>query len=85
MDRWIEASSAVMRALLQSVVVKRKLNQKTKLLIYRSNFVPTLTYGHEIWVVTETTRLRIQIVKMGSFRGWLNSAFKILRPSGGNS
>ncbi|TWW77650.1 hypothetical protein D4764_12G0010400 [Takifugu flavidus] len=47
--RRIGAASAVMRTLHQSVVVKRDLSQKAKLSIYRSIFVPTLTYGHELW------------------------------------
>ncbi|XP_070404401.1 uncharacterized protein [Nothobranchius furzeri] len=59
-DRWIGAASAVMRALYQSVMVKRELSQKAKHSIYRSIYIPTLTYGHELWVVTERTRLRIQ-------------------------
>ncbi|KAF7225184.1 tyrosine aminotransferase, partial [Nothobranchius furzeri] len=63
-DRWIGAASAVMRALYRSVVVKRELSQKAKLSIYRSIYVPTLTYGHELWVVTERTRSRIQAAKM---------------------
>jgi len=46
MDRRTGASSAVLRALLWSVVVKRELSQKEKLLIYWSSFVPTHTYGH---------------------------------------
>ncbi|TWW77636.1 R2 Retrovirus-related Pol polyprotein from type I retrotransposable element [Takifugu flavidus] len=48
-DRRIGAASAVMRTLHQSVVVKRELSRKAKLLIYRPIFVPTLTYGHELW------------------------------------
>ena len=44
MDRRIGAASAVMRALYQSVVVKKELSQKAKLSIYRSIYVPTLTY-----------------------------------------
>ncbi|TWW67188.1 hypothetical protein D4764_02G0002290 [Takifugu flavidus] len=48
-DRRIGAASAVMRTLHRSVVVKRELSQKAKLSIYRSIFVPTLTYGHELW------------------------------------
>ena len=60
MDRWIGALSAVMRALLWFVVVKRELSQKAKPPIYFSIFVPTFTYGHEIWVVTKRTRLRIK-------------------------
>jgi len=34
MDRWIRALSAVMTALLWSIVVKRELNRKEKLSIY---------------------------------------------------
>ncbi|TWW59969.1 hypothetical protein D4764_05G0000590 [Takifugu flavidus] len=37
----------------RSVVVKRELSRKAKLSIYRSIFVPTLTYGHELWVMTK--------------------------------
>jgi len=33
-----------------------------------SIFVPTLTYGHKIWVVTERMRSRIQAVQMGFLR-----------------
>jgi len=51
MDRQIGAASAVMRTLYRSVVVKRELSQKAKLSIYRSIYVPTLTYGHKLWVV----------------------------------
>jgi len=48
MDRRIGAASAVMRALYRSLVVKRELSRKAKLSIYRSIYVPTLTYGHEL-------------------------------------
>jgi len=64
MDRQIGAASAVMRALYRSVVVKRKMSWKTKLSIYRSIYIPTLTYGHELWVVTRRMRLRIQAAEM---------------------
>uniref|UniRef100_A0A8C6LRX0 Reverse transcriptase domain-containing protein n=1 Tax=Nothobranchius furzeri TaxID=105023 RepID=A0A8C6LRX0_NOTFU len=67
-DRRIGAASAVMRALYRSVVVKRELSQKAKLSIYRSIYVPTLTYGHELWVVTERTRSRIQAAEMSFLR-----------------
>ena len=39
MDRQIGALSAVMRALLQSVVVKKELSQKAKLSIYFFRFI----------------------------------------------
>ncbi|TWW73493.1 hypothetical protein D4764_15G0008870 [Takifugu flavidus] len=67
-DRRIGAASAVMRTLHWSVVVKRELSQKAKLSIYRSIFIPTLTYGHELWVMTERTRSRVQAAKMSFLR-----------------
>ena len=62
-DRRIGAASAVLRALHRPVILKKELS-----LIYWSIYVPTLTYGHELWVVTERTRLRIQAAKMGFLR-----------------
>ena len=59
---------AVVRTLHRAVVVKRELSQKARLSVYRSIFVPTLTYGHELWVVTERTRSRIQAAEMGFLR-----------------
>uniref|UniRef100_A0A8C6M1L2 Reverse transcriptase domain-containing protein n=1 Tax=Nothobranchius furzeri TaxID=105023 RepID=A0A8C6M1L2_NOTFU len=51
-----------------SAVVKRELSQKAKLSFYRSIYVPTLTYGYELWVVTERTRSRIQAAEMSFLR-----------------
>lgn len=31
-------------------------------------YVPTFTYGHELWVVIERTRLRIEAAKMSYLR-----------------
>lgn len=45
------------------MVAKRELSQKAKISIYWSIYVPTLTYGHGMWVVTEITRLQIQATK----------------------
>ncbi|TWW73387.1 hypothetical protein D4764_15G0007810 [Takifugu flavidus] len=67
-DRRIGAASAVMRTLHRSVVVKRELSRKAKLSIYRSIFVPTLTYGHELWVMTERTRSQVQAAEMSFLR-----------------
>ena len=53
-----------MQTLKLSVVVKRELSQKAKLSIYRSIYVPTLTYGHELWVVAERIRSEIQAAEM---------------------
>ena len=67
-DRRIGAASAVLRALHRPIIVKKELNQKAKLSIYRSIYVPTLTYGRELWVVTKRTRSRIQEAEIGFLR-----------------
>ncbi|KAK3563836.1 hypothetical protein QTP86_002735 [Hemibagrus guttatus] len=67
-DRWIGAVAAVMRPMYRSVVVKKELSRKAKLSIYQSIYVPTLTYGHELWVMTERIRSRIQAAEMSFLR-----------------
>ena len=49
-------------------VTKRELSQKAKLSIYRSIFIPTLTYGHEVWVMSERTRSRKQAAEISFLR-----------------
>ncbi|KAK0153213.1 putative uncharacterized transposon-derived protein F52C9.6 [Merluccius polli] len=58
----------IMRTLHGSVVVKRELSRKAKLSIYQSIYVPALTYGHELWVMTERTRSRVQAAEMSFLR-----------------
>lgn len=36
--------------------VKQELSPNAKLSIYQVIYVPTLTYGHELWVMTNRTR-----------------------------
>ncbi|KAK3545823.1 hypothetical protein QTP70_015266, partial [Hemibagrus guttatus] len=67
-DRRIGAAAAVMRSMYRSVVVKKELSWKAKLLIYQSIYVPTLTYGHELWVMTERVRSQIQVAEMSFLR-----------------
>ncbi|KAI3373259.1 hypothetical protein L3Q82_006385 [Scortum barcoo] len=68
-DRQIGVVSAVMRSVYRTIVVKKELSRKAKLSIYRSIYAPTLTYGHELWVVmTERTRSRIQAAEMSFLR-----------------
>ena len=57
------------RTLRWSIVVKRELSRKLKLLFYRSIFVPTVTCGHEFWIVGQRMRLRVQAAKMSFLRG----------------
>ncbi|KAK3514648.1 hypothetical protein QTP70_021558 [Hemibagrus guttatus] len=63
-DRQIGAAAAVMRSMYRSVVVKKELSRKAKLSIYQSIYVPTLTYSHELWVMTERVRSHIQAAEM---------------------
>ena len=67
-DARIGQASAVLRELQRSVVLKRELSQTAKLAVFKSIFVPILTYGHELWVMTERVRSRIQAAEMGFLR-----------------
>ena len=44
--------------------VKKELSQRATLSICWSIYPSTLTYGHELWVVTKRMRLRIQAAEM---------------------
>ncbi|KAI3359480.1 hypothetical protein L3Q82_013884 [Scortum barcoo] len=59
-----------MRSVYRTIVVKKELSRKAKLSIYRSIYVaPTLTYGHELWVMTEKDKImRIQAAEMSFLR-----------------
>ena len=71
-------ASAAKQALHYSVVMKRELSKKAKLLIFKTVFVPILTYGHESWVMTERVRalfgcLETRIVKKGKALNFQNT------------
>uniref|UniRef100_A0AAY5K902 Reverse transcriptase domain-containing protein n=1 Tax=Esox lucius TaxID=8010 RepID=A0AAY5K902_ESOLU len=70
--RSIRAAGAVLHSLNHTVVTKRELSRKAKLPIYRSIFLPTLTYGHG-WVMTQRTRLLEWVFS----EGWLASPLGI--------
>ncbi|KAK3561994.1 hypothetical protein QTP86_023347, partial [Hemibagrus guttatus] len=48
--------------------LQNELSRKAKLSIYQSIYVPTLTYGHELWVMTKRVRSRIQAAEMSFLR-----------------
>ena len=52
----IGKASEVMRQLHRSVVLKWELCTRAKLFIFRSVYVPNLTYGHECWIMNEKVR-----------------------------
>ncbi|KAI3375367.1 hypothetical protein L3Q82_021856, partial [Scortum barcoo] len=51
------ASSAVMRSVYRTVVVKKELSRKAKALDLPVNLRSHLTYGHELWVMTEKDKI----------------------------
>ena len=46
------------------VVMKRESSKKAKLSIFKTAFVPILTYGHESWVKTERVQSQVQASAM---------------------
>jgi len=52
-DGWIAKANAVLHDLYCSVVTKPEVSSTTKLLVFKSVFVPILTCDPESWVVTE--------------------------------
>ena len=68
LDTRISKASALMRALHSSVVMKRELSKKAKLSIFKTFFVPILTYGHESWVTTKRVRSHLQTSEMRFLR-----------------
>lgn len=53
------------RLVRRVTVMTRAQNWKKKLSIYQLVYVPTLTYGHKLWVKNKQMRLRIQAVLRG--------------------
>ena len=49
-------TSAGMRGLHCSVVMEKELSKKAKLSIFKTVFVPILTYGHESCIMAERRR-----------------------------
>jgi hypothetical protein len=67
-DNRIGQAGAILRQLYRSIVKKTELSRKAKLAVFKSVIVPTLTYGHESWVMTEKTRSRVQAAEMRCLR-----------------
>jgi len=67
-DTWIGKANAVLRELYRCVVTKRELSNTIKLSVFKSVFVPILSYGHESWVMTERILTQVQAPEMGFLR-----------------
>jgi len=46
-----------LRGAYRSVVTQWELSSTVKLLVFKSVFVPIITYGHESWVMTERSAI----------------------------
>ena len=66
LDTRIGTGSAVKAS--KSVVMKRELSEKAKLSIFKTVFVPILTYGHESWVMIERVQPHVQAFDMRLLR-----------------
>ena len=64
----IGKANVVLRELYCSVRTKRELSNTAKLSVFKSIFVPILTYGHESWVMTERILTQVQAPKLGVLR-----------------
>lgn len=60
----IDAMTVVMWTLYWSVVVKRELSVKAEFIIYWPIYVPSFTYGDELWIVTKRTKVQIKSATM---------------------
>ena len=68
LDVQLGTATAVMRALLHLVVLKRELSRRTKLSVLKSIFVPILTYGHQPSITAERVRSQVQVSEVICFR-----------------
>jgi len=69
-DTRIGKANAVLRELYRSVVTKweYELSNTTKLSVFKSVFVPILTYGHESWVMTKRILVQVQAPELEFLR-----------------
>jgi len=67
-DAWIAEANTVLHELYHSVVTKREVSSTAKLLVFKSVFVPILTYDHESWIMTEIILSQGQAAEMGFLR-----------------
>ena len=61
-DSQIGKSSSILRELYLPIVAKKDLSNAAKFVVFRLVYVPSLSYVHELWVMTERMRSRVQAV-----------------------
>lgn len=68
LNRRISATSNLYFALNKNFIAKREVSANTKLAVYNSTYIPTLTYGCESWAHTTRNQSRIQASEMKYLR-----------------
>ena len=68
-DNRIVKAGVILRELYRSVISKREQSNQAELSVFKSLYYPTLTYGHEIWVLNERLSSRVQAAEMRYLRG----------------
>ena len=68
-DTRIGEANVVLRELHCPVVTKQEFSNTTKLSVFKSVFVPILSYGHESRVMTERILTQVQAPELGFLRG----------------
>ena len=64
LDRGLGSASAVVWTCF-GLLLRIKVEPKGNTFAHQSVYVPTLTYGHELWVMTERAGFLIQEVEIG--------------------
>ena len=75
----LDKVSAVMQALHHAVALKRKLSKNAELSVFKSIFVPMLTYAHESWVMTRESsfnKVNFLVVSLNDALFCKNSGYK---------
>ncbi|KAK9688562.1 hypothetical protein QE152_g35232 [Popillia japonica] len=64
----IKAAAKVYALLNKSFIGRKEVSRKTKLNIFKSIYLPTLTFGAETWVLTKRQASSIQAMEMKNLR-----------------
>lgn len=64
----ITSATKLYHSIRNGFINKKEISTKTKLTIYKTIYLPTLTYGSETWVLTEKLKRKIQVMEMKYLR-----------------